>query len=93
LVSNSICTAALLISSLVVTHPGDANTEKKQGIIKLEQINEYVFSVTYRRLWEEDYYMTHVYIVDCKKRLATFQGGRHMILVTEEHLVAKVCDF
>lgn len=87
-----ISSAALACASLLLQFSGDAIAGQKQGIIKIEQVKQGVFNVTYRRLWEENYYMTDVYMVDCNKKLATFKGERHLPLVSEEHLIGKVCD-
>ena len=72
--------------------PYNSIAAEKQGIIKVDQAKNGIFSVTYRRLWEENYYMTHEYMVDCNRKTATFKGVRHLPLVSEEHLIEKVCE-
>jgi hypothetical protein len=87
-----IASATLACTSHLLLNSGDAIAGQKQGIIKVEQVRQGVFNVTYRRLWEENYYMTDVYMVDCNRKLATFKGERHLPLVSEEHLIEKVCE-
>ena len=87
-----IASATLASTSHLLLNSGDAIAGQKQGIIKVEQVRQGVFNVTYRRLWEENYYMTDVYMVDCNRKLATFKGERHLRLVSEEHLIEKVCE-
>jgi hypothetical protein len=70
-----ISSAALACASLLLPYSGDAIAGQKQGIIKIEQVRQGVFNVTYRRLWEENYYMTDVYMVDCNKGTSKNRQG------------------
>jgi len=87
-----ICSSVLVCISQLLPHTGKVIAGQQQGIIKIEQVKEGFFNVTYRRRWEENYYQTDVYQVDCSRRLATFKGSRHLPLVSEEYLINKVCD-
>jgi hypothetical protein len=87
----NICAATVACTAQLTLLSEDAIAGQKEGIIKVEQAKQGIFNVTYRRRWEENYYATDVYLVDCIRKIATHQGVRHLPLVSEEYLLENVC--
>jgi len=70
----------------------DSLAGQKEGVVKVEKVKRGVFNVTYRRRWEANYYDTNIYLVDCTQKIATYQGVRHLPLVSEEYLLESICS-
>ena len=87
-----ICGAAVACSSQLLLNSQDSIAAEVQGIVRVEQVRDGIFSVLHRRRWEENYYMTNTYMVDCYRKLATYKGERYLPLVTEEYLIEKICQ-
>lgn len=87
----NICAATVACTTQLMLPSEDAFAGQKEGIIKVEQVKQGIFNVTYKRRWEENYYATDVYLVDCARKIATHKDVRHLPLVSEEYLLEKIC--